>query len=158
MAEKKSRDADNPRPGRRAYLITALCAAAVSALYVAVKGVYAMSTPGRVLGHLSNAFTVPGVLLMGMAGLIFVKRRGGFDGVSYSTRYMFNWLVPQFWLNKDERSGKLQNYREYCANRREREKGRRDVSRCCLLVGAVFAVLGLACYLAMNLLFPDTVL
>lgn len=162
MAEKERRDRDagtkTPRPGLRAYLITALCAAAVSALYVAAKGVYAMSTAGIVLGHLSNAFIVPGVILMGMAGLVFVKRQGGFDGVSYSTRYMFNWLVPQFWLNKEERSGKLQNYREYCEAKREREHSRRNMAACYLTVGGVFTALGVICYAAMALLYPGTVL
>lgn len=162
MAENKSRDryagTDSPRTGRRAYVITALCAAAVSAVYAAATGVYAIRDAGVALGYMSNAFTVPGVLLMGMAGLIFVKRRGGFDGVSYSTRYFFNWLVPQFWLNKEERSGKLQGYREYCEGKRERERGRRDMSRCFLIVGAVFTALGVLCLAAMNMMFPGTVL
>ena len=162
MAEKKNPDrdpgTDSPRPGRRAYVITALCAAAVSAVYAAVSGVFALGDTGVVLGYLSNAFTVPGVLLMGMAGLIFVKRRGGFDGVSYSTRYMFNWLVPQFWLDRDERHGKLRSYRDYCEDKRERERGRSDMTRCFLTVGAVFTALGVVCFAAMKILFPGTVL
>ena len=149
---------DGSGTGCRTYAITSLCAAAVSAAYAAAAGVFTIRDMGVILGYLSNAFTVPGVLLMGLSGLNFVKRHGGFDAVSYSARYMSCWLLPQFWLNKEERSGKLQSYRDYCENRRRREKGRRNLSLCFFIVGAVFTALGVLCLAAMNMMFPGTIL
>lgn len=158
--KRKDRDvgADNPGIGHRAYAITVLCAAGVSTAYAAAVGVFTMKDAGVTLGYLSNAFTLPGVLLLGLSGLDFVKRQGGFDGLSYSTRYMSNWLLPQFWLNKEERSGNLQSYRDYCEDRRIREKGQRNMSKCFFLVGAAFTALGIFCLATMNIMFPGTIL
>lgn len=147
-----------PRAGRRAYGITFLCAAAVSAVYAAATDLFAIRDAGVILGLLSNAFVIPGVLLIGLSALIFVKRQGGFDGMTYSARYMSSWLLPQFWLNKEERSGRLMSYRDYCADRRRRERERQSFGRCFFLVGIVFALLGALCLAAMNLWFPETVL
>ena len=158
--KRRERDAgtDGSGTGRRTYVITFLCAAAISAVYAAVTDIFTIRDMGVILGYLSNAFTVPGVLFMGLAGLVFVKRQGGFDAVSYSARYMSCWLLPQFWLNKEERSGKLKSYRDYCEDRRRKEKERRGLSLCFLLVGAVFTALGVLCLVAMNVMFPGTVL
>ena len=158
--KRKEKDVgtDSSGTGCRAYVITFLCAAAISAVYAVAAGVFKMRNMGVILGYLSNAFTVPGVLFMGVAGLVFVKRQGGFDAVSYSARYMSCWLLPQFWLNKEERSGKLKSYRDYCEDRRKKERGRRNLSLCFLLVGAVFIALGVLCLVAMNVMFPGTVL
>lgn len=158
--KRKEKDAKAERfgTGCRAYVITFLCAAAMSLVYAVAAGIFTMRDMGVILGYLSNAFTVPGVLFMGLAGLTFVKRQGGFDAVSYSARYMSNWLLPQFWLNREERAGKLKSYRDYCEDRRTREKGRHSLILCFLLVGAVFIALGVLCLAAMNVLFPGTVL
>lgn len=158
--KRSKRDAgtDGSDTGRRTYVITFLCAAAVSAVYAAATDIFMIRDVGVILGYLSNAFTVPGVILMGLSGLNFVKRQGGFDAVSYSARYMSSWLLPQFWLNKDERSGKLKSYRDYCEDRRCRERGRRNLSLCFFLVGALFTALGVLCLAAMNTMFPGTVL
>lgn len=162
MEENKRKEkevgTDGSGKGCKAYVITFLCAAAMSAVYAAAADVFRMRDMGVILGYLSNAFTVPGVLFIGLAGLAFVKRQGGFDAVSYSARYMSCWLLPQFWLNKEERSGKLRSYRDYCEDRRKKEEGRRGLSLCFLLVGAAFTVLGVLCLVAMNVMFPGTVL
>lgn len=155
---KKDTGTEGSGTGRRTYVITFLCAAAISAVYAAAAGVFSRSDMGVILGYLSNAFALPGVLLMGLSGLNFVKRQGGFDAVSYSARYMSCWLLPQFWLNSEERSGKLKNYRDYCEDRRSRDRGRRDMSLCFLLVGAAFIVLGVLCLITMNMIYPGTVL
>lgn len=162
MEENKRRErdsgADGPDTSRRIYVITFLCAAVMSAAYAAAAGVFSIRDAGVILGYLSNAFTLPGVILLGLSGLAFVKRQGGFDGLSYSARYMSCWLLPQFWLNREERTGKLQSYRDYCEDRRRREKGQRSMSRYFFLVGAVFTALGVLCLVAMNVMFPGTVL
>ena len=162
MVESNGRErdtgTDGSGTGRKTYVITFLCAAAIAAAYAAAAGVFSMHDAGGILGYLSNAVVVPGVLLMGLSGLNFVKRQGGFDAVSYTARYMSSWLLPQFWLNSEERSGKLKSYRDYCEDKRRREKGRRNMSLCFLLVGAVFTALGVLCLVAMNMMFPGTVL
>lgn len=155
---KKNAGKGSSGTGRRVYAITFLCAAAVSAAYAAAADLFTIRDMGVLLGYLSNTFALPGVLLMGFSGLLFVKRQGGFDAVSYTARYMSCWLLPQFWLNKEERSGKLQSYRDYCESRRRREKETPDVSKCFLLVGALFTALGVLCLAAMNLMFPGTIL
>ena len=158
--KRKEREAgtDGSGTGCRTYVITFLCAAAMTVVYAAAADIFRIRDMGVVLGYLSNAFTVPGVLFMGLAGLSFVKRQGGFDAVSYSARYMSCWLLPQFWLNKEERSGKLKSYRDYCEDRRKKESGRRGMPLCFLIVGAVFTALGVLCLIAMNVMFPGTVL
>ncbi len=155
---KRDVGTDSPRAGGRAYGITFLCAAAVSVAYGASKDLFSIGDAGVILGYLSDAFVIPGVLLMGLSALTFVKRQGGFDGMTYCARYMSSWLLPQFWLNREERSGKLQSYRDYCADKRRRERERRSLGRCFFLVGAVFAAVGAVCLVAMKLWFPGTVL
>ena len=156
MADPENRELRRKR--LKIYGITLIAASAASLLYAYSVSLFSLRDAGQIMGYLSNSFWIPGILLLGMSGLIFVKRQGGFDGVSYGTRYMFNWLVPQFWLSKDERHGKLQSYREYCENKREREKKSTDLTLCFLIVGAVFTALGLLFLAIMNVRYPDTTL
>ena len=154
MADPENRELSRKR--LKIYGITICAASAVSLLYAYSVSIFSLRDAGQIMGYLSNSFSVPGILLLGMSGLIFVKRQGGFDGVTYGTRYMFNWLVPQFWLNKDERRGKMQNYHDYCENKREREKKSVNPTMCFLIVGAVFTALGLLFLAIMNVWYPDT--
>ena len=63
--KRKEKDVgtDSSGTGCRTYVITFLCAAAISAVYAVAAGVFKMRNMGVILGYLSNAFTVPGCSL-----------------------------------------------------------------------------------------------
>lgn len=162
LIERSSKMADTDKTngkgkGHRAPLITFACAAALSLVYCFYVGVFNITDAGQIMGLLSNAFTVPGVFFLGFGALSFVKRRGGFDGISYCTRYMFNWLLPQMWLSRDEMTGKrVIGYRDYCESMRERERKKPGHTKCFLVVGAFFLFLGIVFAVIMNICFPGT--
>lgn len=113
---------------------------------------------GKLLGHLSGGFFLPGLLFLCFGGLIFAKRQGTFDGLSYGLRYTFNIFTPMFWLNKEERSGKFQKFADYKETKREKEKSKINLSVPFLIVGAVFFLVGIVLAVITEVSFPGTTL
>lgn len=73
-----------------AFLFGALVALSVCAL----KNVFAMNEPARILRTLCDAFFLPAILLLGGGLMVMVSNNGIFDTLSYASRTVFNLLIP----------------------------------------------------------------
>lgn len=52
---------------------------------------------------LTDAFTIPGVILIMVAALVFISNLGGFDGLGYSLKVAIKRLLPFFGAAPDEK-------------------------------------------------------
>lgn len=140
------------------FAVISAVAAAFAVIYDFSVGAFSTGDVGKMLGHLSGGFFLPGLLFLSFGGLVFAKRHGTFDGLSFGLRYTFNIFTPMFWLNKEERSGKFQKFADYKEAQREKEKTKFNLAVPFLIVGAVFLAVGIILTVIMNLRFPGTTL
>ncbi len=84
---------------------------------------------------LSDAFTIPGALLMLCAALVFVSNEGAFDGVGYALSYAISFLVPGAAAYRHER------YADYVE--RKHKKGGVKGYAFLTITGAAFFAVGL---------------
>ena len=83
---------------------------------------------------LSDAFFLPGALMILIAGLMVVSNHGAFDALAYTGKSLKRLFIP-------ERPGeKRMNYREYVERRREKPA---TGFAFLFVVGGVFTVIGL---------------
>jgi hypothetical protein len=61
---------------------------------------------------LSDAFTIPGVVLMLCGALVWIANEGAFEGISYAVSYSLRMLIPG--VRKEH-----ERYRDYVERRRE---------------------------------------
>ena len=134
---------DSSRSALPGVLVTVAVGLAIAAVYALSRDLFSQEDTATVLRYLSDAFVIPGVLLVGVAGLTFVKRQGIFDGLTFGFRYAFNAILPMFWLNADERRGKLANYGDYCLAKREKERNAPSHIARYLTVGGAFLAIGI---------------
>lgn len=83
------------------YSVTVGIGAAMVALFLYLQEFNNAATSEIRLRMLADAFTIPGVILMLLAGLIWVASDGFFDGLTYSVRWLAS-LIP-FTKIKDEK-------------------------------------------------------
>lgn len=88
---------------------------------------------------LSNAFTIPGVILIMCWALVLVANEGAFEGISFAVTYAVKLLIPGVG-NRQERYG------DYVERRRAKGKTKGFgflfyVGLVCLLAAVVFTVL-----------------
>lgn len=94
---------------------------------------YAEATQAQILGTVSDAFSMPGLLLILFGGLLFVSNEGAFLGVGYALSIAFKALVPGGRL-------KMETYADYV----ERKSGKRvDGYGFLFAVGGVWLAIGL---------------
>ncbi|MBQ0102286.1 MAG: DUF3899 domain-containing protein [Firmicutes bacterium] len=150
--------ADSPKKGRSFSLIFSVAIALiVSLVYDLSVGLFRQKDVGKILGYLADSFTIPGILFICLAALIFAKRQGTFDGLGYGARYAFNSITPQFWLSKDETLGnKTKSYSDYVSEKREKEKNTENNTLTFLLVGVSCLIIGIVLIVIMNKLYPGT--
>lgn len=74
------------------------------------------SAPVEKYRILSDAFTIPGVVLMLCAALIRLSNEGIFDGISYALTYTIKMLIPGSGRTKQER------YADYIQQKKENGK------------------------------------
>ena len=98
------------------YLITLLVGFALAAWVAISKGIFAETRPEIIFAILSDAFFVPGVLLFGVGGLIFVSNEGIFDGLTYG-------LVSFIDIFRKDKQNKYRTFFDY-----KQSKGERDTS------------------------------
>lgn len=95
---------------------------------------------------LTDAFTIPGLSLMGAGGLVWVSNKGVFNPISYATHYLAGHILPGLRGTKDE------NYYDYVTRKNE---GSRHLSFAFLLiVGGVFFAIALVFYALFYTQFP----
>ena len=93
------------------FAVIAVCAA----LYIMPRDFAAVGLAEK-LAILCDAFTIPGVLLLGVGGLAFASSEGAMDGLTYALRRAVQMLIPGVQQS-------LQNYGDYVVERRAKRKG-----------------------------------
>lgn len=96
------------------YSVTILIGGLMAWLVISQYGYAEAATAAERYRILSDAFTIPGVIFMLCALLVFVANMGAFEGVSYIFGYAFQMLVPG--ANR-----KREKYGDYVE--RKRQKG-----------------------------------
>lgn len=114
----------------RRYLIALLAALAISAAMMHSTGLFVGGhTMATVMMLLSDAFFVPGVILLGFGLLMWVAGEGMFDMMSYGVKLLWDVAYKHEW----------ESFRDY--RMRKAEKERTPVGHL-ILVGLVFVLLG----------------
>lgn len=91
--------------------------------------------------HLSDAFTVPGLLFLMLYALIWVSTKGALDGIGYAMKNAFAALIP------GARAKTPRSYYDYIQLRKERRKPIRQfspllvVGGICLIISIIFIFL-----------------
>ena len=114
------------------YLITATVLSVFTVLVAWSQGAFSITDTQALLGALSTAFFVPGVLALGFGLLVFCSNGGAFDMVSYGFQSLFRLY------KKDPRDHKYGGYYEY----REARKQKKRTFWYLVIVGAVFVLVG----------------
>ena len=70
------------------YIITAAAGLAVAVVYSLIKGLFSAEDIVSAFRILSDAFTLPGILLLCFGLLTFINKEGMFDGLAYSFKSM----------------------------------------------------------------------
>ena len=121
------------------YLITLLVGLALAAWVAISKGIFSETRAEIIFGILSDAFFVPGVLLVGVGGLIFVSNEGIFDGFTYG-------IISFIDIFRKDKQNKYRTFFDY-----RQSKGERDTSFGFMLIcGIAFIVASGIMYLLFN--------
>lgn len=119
------------------YGITGGVSLLLAAVYILLRDFGSLGWKERFL-VLSDAFTVPGILLLCIGAMCWISAKGGLDGMAYILKYVAAMLIP----------GKRFEVRKYSDFVLEREGKRRSgfgflliTGLVCLAITAVFLVL-----------------
>ncbi|MBQ9481005.1 MAG: DUF3899 domain-containing protein [Clostridia bacterium] len=85
----------------------------IALIVVVMRKVWSDTDIRTVYRDLSDAFTVPGALLILLSGLIFVSNGGAFYGFSFAMLKFFNVFRSNANRNRE-------GYKEYCERKREK--------------------------------------
>lgn len=114
------------------YGITGAVALAMSVSYVLLRddgrpGFWAWPMVDKCL-VLCDAFTIPGIVLLGVWCLVWIGSQGGLDGVSFIVKYAARKLIPG-------NRGKQERYADYVQRKRANRAGGYGFL---FVVGAIF--------------------
>lgn len=119
------------------YAIAAGVSLLLAAVYILLRDFGALDWKER-FRVLSDAFTVPGLLLLCAGAMCWISSKGGLDGMAYILKYVGSLLIP----------GKRFEVKKYSDYVEEREGKRRSgygflliTGLVCLAITAVFLVL-----------------
>lgn len=140
MDEKETNTTENKQTSKKNYVVTAICYLALVALCTVNEGVFQKESAREVMGAISNAFFLPGMLFAGIGGISKIASTGEFDMLGYGFSTIgIHQLIPGF--PKD----KYESYLEYKTAKDER--GRRwfpnmlFVGMAGIFVSAVFVMI-----------------
>lgn len=123
---------------RRRVVVTALIGLALGVAVLMTEDIFSAETTLDILRILTDAFTVPGLLLMGAAGLVFGSERGAFDGVGYGLHIAVGHFVPgASSLEKPE------SFYDYVERKREKNKKGSSLAPCLFFTGLAFFLVSL---------------
>lgn len=116
------------------YTIAALVGGIVAYIVTRTYGLANAETLQDKYKILSDAFTIPAVLLL-MNGLLFwVVRQGALDSIAYALKYGLRTLLPGGGLKSEEK------YYDYVMRKREERAETKGSGRFLFIVGGVFAI------------------
>lgn len=126
------------------YGVSAVIVTALLFLILSLNGYWNLTEPQDKLRVLCDAFSLPGILLVLMSGLIFASNAGALDGLLYGLRVSVERILP-FLPHKHVR------YRDYLQKRREKKvKGYSFI----FFTGAAFLTVGLVLLVIFHVKYP----
>lgn len=117
------------------YGITALIGALMVYTVLQTYGYADAATQVDKVLILSNAFTIPGVILIMVGFLVIASNEGAFNGISYAMSYAVKMLVPGA-----AGASKQERYGDYVMRKREKGKAKTGFI---FLVGLVYLVIAI---------------
>lgn len=130
------------------YSITAVSATLVVFLMLYVQGFWLTFELEEKYKILADAFTVPGVLLMMVAGLIWISSEGFFDGLTYAVRQFSGMLIPAI--------GKKYKHLTYYDYKTQRQNKRLYGYLFLFVVGLLFTVIAIVFVILFNSVYVPT--
>ncbi len=97
------------------YSITAVCASIFTLSILWLRNFWTETDLAQKYRILSDAFTVPGVILIMVSLLIWVSSEGFFDGITYALKQVSGMFIPSV-----GRKYKHVKYHEYKAEKKEK--------------------------------------
>ncbi len=119
--------------------MTALVGLLLGVVVLMTEDISSAETTSDLLRILTDAFTVPGVLLMGAAGLVFASERGAFDVLGYGLHNAVGRFVPGA-----SNLGREESFYDYLERKRD-EKSKKGPSLvpCLFFTGLAFFLVSL---------------
>ena len=119
--------------------------AAVAGLLIAFsiclfKGVFRETDPALIVRYLSDAFLIPGVLLMGIGLLSLLNKEGTYDGLGYTFHTMRKTFAMRNYREPIEEGSEDRTYFGY----KQKVKEKRKVAWHLLVVGCGFLLIAIA--------------
>ncbi len=111
------------------YVIAALLGAACICAILFGKGYFGLETTQERLRLLSDAFLIPGLLLLLAGCFVWIMRQGTFSGMGYTVRKIWNSLHSQSYQ---------ENHKESYAEYRERKSAKKTPFLFLILVGGLY--------------------
>lgn len=120
---------------RLRYIKTGVFVLLAIGLCIWLEEPFAAETTKDLIGNLCDCFTVPGIVFLGIGGLTWVGRMGGFDSFGY---LFSNFSLHNLWV-----TGKKKKYESlYDYKQAKEEKGRHWLSHFAVL-GAISLAVGI---------------
>lgn len=113
------------------YFITALVGLVVALLILVFKDTFAKTAALKILADLSDAFFVPGVLLLGVGTLLFASNGGAFDMLAFGVIKLLDLY------KRDLTKVKYRTFHDY----RQAQKDKKRSFDYLLIVGAAMVVI-----------------
>ena len=127
------------------FVLCCISGAAICFLICLLNHYAELESEQEKLRILCDGFTIPGVLMIGISGLIYVANKGAFYGLGYGLRTAKEILLP-FLPHEYVR------YRDYVAKKKEKKvKGYLFI----LIAGLLFLAVGIILLIRFNVLYPD---
>ena len=120
------------------YVITVAAASASTALIMYLKGIATAESHSEALKIITDAFTVPGIVLMMIAALVWVSRDGFFDGIGYAASRVGNMFLPLV--------GAVNTHESYVDYKERKSKNRAEDFLFLLFVGIGFFLIAMVFY------------
>lgn len=98
------------------YSITTVIAGLLTLLALYLRDFWSIDTPVEQYRALSDAFSIPGVLLVMVCALVWISTTGFFDGLAYSFLRVGGMLIPFFKKGKEH-----QTYYDYKMSKKDKE-------------------------------------
>ncbi len=115
-------------------IIAALCGTAVCAAILFGKGILSADSSRETMRILSDAFTVPGLVLLLCGLFVWILRQGTFSGMGYALKQLYMTMRSEKYREE---------HKESFSDYRERKQSRKPPFLFLIVTGCVFLVPGI---------------
>ena len=124
------------------YSITTLICAGTSFMILYMNGFWRTFDLAEKYKLLADAFTIPGILLIMVAALVWVSSEGFFDGISYAVTQFSGMIIPSI--------GKKYKHMKYYDYKMEKKEKRSGGYSFLFFVGLLFTVIAVVFVILFN--------